>query len=182
MLALLGSLFGILTGAIPELLKFLKQRQDQKHEVAILTLQSQMQKERHQERLEEIGAEADIRESEAMYKYAEVKPIPVVGNVIIDSITGLFNALIYLLNGLVRPTIAFAFTGFYGMMKYGQYQSIMEPTNLADPLSPFYTSKWAAFQQCWTETDHAVFATIIGHYFGQRMIRWAVERYEKNHR
>ena len=182
MLALLGSLFGILTGAIPEIIRFFKDRQDKKHEIELYKLQMENTKLLGAQRLEEIRTEADIRESEAMYKYAEVKPIPIVGNVVIDFMVGFFNAIIYLLNGLVRPTIAFAFTGFYGMIKYGQYQTIMETTSTTDPLSPYYISKWSAFRECWTETDHAVFATIIGHYFGQRMMRWAVERYEKNHR
>ncbi len=179
MLSLLGTIFGIFTGAIPELLKYFKQKQDQKHELAVLNLQMQAQAQGHVERLEEIGAEADIKESEAMYKYAEVKPIPIVGNIVIDSITGIFNSVVFLLNGLVRPLVTFCFVGFYGMIKYGQYQFLLESMEGVDKLSPFYQSKSTILQQCWTETDHAVFATIVGHWFGQRLMRWSIERYEK---
>jgi len=179
MLSLLGTILGIFTGAIPELLKYFKQKQDQKHELAVLDLQMKAQTQRHTERIEEINVEGDIKESEALYKYAEVKPIPIVGNIVIDSITGIFNSIVFLLNGLVRPLVTFCFVGFYGMIKYGQYQFLLESMKDVDKFSPFYQSKSAILQQCWTETDHAVFATIVGHWFGQRLMRWSIERYVK---
>jgi uncharacterized membrane protein (GlpM family) len=177
MLSLLGTILGILTGAIPELLKFFKQKQDQKHELEILKLQMQAQAQGHTERLEEINAEADIKESEALYKYAEIKPIPMIGNKVVDIITGLCNSLIFLLNGLVRSVVTFCFVAFYGLIKYGQYQALMETVKETDKLSPYYQSSLTILTQIWTETDHAVFSTILGHWFGQRMMRWSIEHY-----
>ena len=166
MLSLLGIIFGFLSGALPKILDLWKDRQDKKHELVILDVQRQMQVQGHIERLEEIGAQADIAESEAMYKYAKVEPLQYTGNKIIDFLLGLANVLVYLLNGLVRPLVTFAFVGLYGYVKYTQY-IIAEK---ADIYNPMYNPS-----SIWTETDQAIFATVIGHWFGQRLMRWASE-------
>lgn len=166
MLSLLGIIFGFLSGMFPKLLDLWKNKQDQKHELAILEIQRQLQAQGHTERLEEIGAQADIAESEAMYKYSKVEPLPYTGKTVPDFLLSLANAFIYFLNGLVRPLVTFAFMGLYGYIKYVQYLSI----KVSDIYSPLYNPS-----VLWTETDQALFATIISHYFGQRMMRWVSE-------
>jgi len=173
MLSLLGIIFGFLSGMFPKLLELFKDRQDKKHELAILEIQRQMQAQGHVERLEEIGVQADIAESEAMYKYAKTEPLPYTGNKVIDVLLAIANLIIYLLNGLVRPCLAFGFMGLYAWMKH-QINLVVQK---ADIYSPLYNPI-----ALWTETDQAIFCTIVSHYFGQRMMRYAVEKYGKNHK
>jgi len=172
MLSVLGMIFGLLSGTIPELLKYWKDKKDKEHEREMFKLQMEAWRMQGEQRLEEIKAEADIRESEALYKYSEPKPIPVTGYKVIDFITGIFNSLIFLANGLIRPIVTAAFVAFYGWVKYSHYKIIS--FSLSDPVD-----KFRAIKDIWTETDQAIFATVIGHWFGQRMMRWTLEFYEK---
>lgn len=171
MLSWLGFLSGIFTGIIPELLKIFKDIRDKKHEIEMYKLQMEMIKLQGTIRIEELQAQADIKESEVLYKYSEPKPIPTTGFKTVDVITGIFNAIIFLTNGLVRPIVTYCFVTFYGLVKYGQYKTIIA--------SGIYMSKYDVLVSLWSDIDHAVFATVIGHWFGQRMMRWAVERYSK---
>src|SRR5574343_265914 len=100
MIALIGSALGFIGGFIPEILKFFKQKQENKHEINILKLQMQAQSQLHTERLEEINAEADISESRALYESAKIEKTGV----------GWADAVLGLYNGTVRPTITYLFT------------------------------------------------------------------------
>lgn len=68
MITLLGSLLGFLSAAFPDFLKLFRDAQDRKHELKILELQMQQQAQGHVNRLEEIQVNADIAESQALYK------------------------------------------------------------------------------------------------------------------
>ena len=69
MLTLLGSLLGFVTSAFPDLLKLWQDHQDRRHELSILDRQMEQMKLGHSQRLEEIAVEADIAESQALYKH-----------------------------------------------------------------------------------------------------------------
>ena len=138
MLPLIGAVFGLLSGALPEALKYFKQKQDNQHELKVMELQIQAQAQAHTERLEEINTQADIADSQALYKAAEQK------------MTGVrwVDASISLLISSVRPVITYSFFGLYAAVKLSMYQGSMV--------------------ELWTEMDMAVFATIISHWFGYR--------------
>ena len=70
MLTLLGSLIGFISSAFPDFLNIWQDRSDKKHELAILDRQMEAQKQGHNQRLEEIHVQADISESQALYKHA----------------------------------------------------------------------------------------------------------------
>ena len=140
MIAFLGVLAGFLSSAIPEALKYFKQKQDNAHELKVLGLQMQAQAQGHTERLAEINTQADISESQALYKSSEV------------SKTGVkwVDAVIGLLTSSVRPVITYAFFGLYASIKVSLYQGSM--------------------LELWTDMDMAVFATIVGYWFGSRSL------------
>ena len=140
MITLLGTLIGFISSIIPDLVKLFQERQDRAHELRILELQLQQQASGHSQRLEEIGAQADIAESRALYKtWAS-------GVAWVDA-----------LNGTVRPVLAYAFFLLYFTVKCMQFA-------LIDWLNPL---PWQV-DALWNGEDQAIFAGIIAFYFGQR--------------
>ena len=140
MVTLLGSLIGFISAAFPDLLKIWRDAADRKHELTILRLQMEQAVQGHQQRLEEINAQADIAESKALYKtyYSGIKWVDA-------------------LNGTVRPVLAYAFFLLYFTIKCMQFAMV----DLGNPL-PWH------MDMLWSVEDQAIFAGIISFYFGQR--------------
>jgi hypothetical protein len=107
MMTLLSSLLGFLSAAFPELLKIWRDHADAAHEIEILKLQMEYQKQGGQERLQEINASADIAESAALYK---------------TYTTGI--RWVDALNGTVRPVTAYAFFLLYAGVKIVQMRAL----------------------------------------------------------
>jgi len=138
MITLLSALLGFFGSAFPDFLKLFKDHQDRKHELKILEMQLKQQAQGHTERLAEINVQADISESQALYKtYA-------TGIDWVDA-----------LNGTVRPVLAYAFFALYAVTKLLQF-------SLMDASLP------QALGLLWQEEDQAIFAGIISFYYGQR--------------
>lgn len=108
MITLLGAILGFFGSAFPELLKLLQDKRDKAHELAILELQMRQAEQGHLNRLEEIGANADIAEAKAIYRTYNV------GIKWVDA-----------LNGTVRPVLAYAFFLLYAWVKIAYLQSDM---------------------------------------------------------
>jgi hypothetical protein len=140
MVTLLGSLIGFISAAFPDLLKIWRDAADRKHELTILEMQMAQAAQGHQQRLEEINAQADIAESKALYKtyYSGIRWVDA-------------------LNGTVRPVLAYSFFLLYFVIKCMQFAMV----DLADPLP------WQ-IATLWSVEDQAIFAGIISFYFGQR--------------
>lgn len=140
MVTLLGSLIGFISAAFPDLLKIWRDAADRKHELTILEMQMAQAAQGHQQRLEEINAQADISESRALYKtyYSGIRWVDA-------------------LNGTVRPVLAYAFFLLYFTIKCMQFAMV----DLANPL-PWH------MDMLWSVEDQAIFAGIISFYFGQR--------------
>lgn len=100
MITLLGSLIGFISAAFPDLLKLFRDAQDRKHELRILEMQMEQQRQGHTQRLEEVAIQADIAESKALYKTYH---------------TGI--RWVDALNGTVRPVIAYSFFILYASVK-----------------------------------------------------------------
>ncbi len=140
MVTLLGSLIGFLGSVFPDLLALFRDHQDKKHELKILDMQLEQQRQGHSQRLEEIHVQADIAESKVLYKTFH---------------SGI--AWVDALNGTVRPVLAYAFFLLYVMVKVMQFSLI----DWSAPL-PWHIAL------LWTLEDQAIFAGIISFYFGQR--------------
>jgi hypothetical protein len=151
MLSLVGAVIGLLGSFIPKLLDYFKVKEDHKHELAVLQVQAEMAKSEHRYRMEEINVQADIASEQAVYKQAEPKP------------TGLrwVDGLLALYSGTIRPTITYLFMGSYIFVKYAQLRVI---TAAGGDL-------WGTVWQLWNSEDMAALMTILGFWFGGRLLK-----------
>ena len=148
MITMIASLFGGLLGFVPELIKLWKDKSDKAHELKLLDLQAKNAELYHEQRILELNTQADISESAGLYRTYTT------GITWVDA-----------LNGTVRPVLTYSFFMLYAVVKYYQFTAI-------GPGSPtfMYTSV------LWTEEDQAIFAGVIGYYFGQRSMAKAMGR------
>ncbi len=103
MITALASLFGFLSSMLPELVSYFRDRADREHELKILALQLEQQKQGAQAKLEEIRTQNDSAISRAAYRtwYSGIRWVDA-------------------LNGTVRPVIAYAFFLLYAALKVSQ--------------------------------------------------------------
>jgi len=142
MITLLGTAIGFVSSLLPELLKLFRDSRDRKHELAMLQLQLEQQRQGQSERLEEIRAHASAAQMQALYQTYR-------------SGIGWVDAL----SGTVRPVLAYGFFVLYFTIKWMQFVSL-------DMLSPL---PWQ-MAMLWGEEDQALFAGVIAFYFGQRAV------------
>lgn len=146
MLTLLGSLLGFVSSAFPDLLGLWRDSQDRKHELAILDRQMEQMKLGHDQRLEEIGFEADIAESQALYKH-DSQPSGVKW---VDG-----------LRASVRPVITYAFFLLFTTVKASALYVLVSEEGL---------SVIQALPQIWDPETQALFAAVMSFWFGQRAL------------
>lgn len=156
MLALFGTILGLLGSLAPEILKFFNNKEDHKHEREVLSLQMEASKLQHVGKMQEIEANADIQETLSIQSSAKQV---ITGSRILDGIVSLYN-------GSVRPTITYGFFVLYAAVKWGVYVS--------------YTQAgydWTqAIQTIWGQEDFAVFSTVISFWFGSRFLKYSLQR------
>jgi len=140
MMTLLATLLGFISSTFPDLLKLWKDGADRKHELEILKLQLEQQRQGHVNRLEEIQIVADGVEARALYKTYSI------GIKWVDA-----------LNGTVRPVLAYSFFLLYAAVKYAQISILLGYVDILE-----------AFPLIWQDEDQTIFAGIISFYFGQR--------------
>lgn len=140
MMTLLATLLGFISSTFPDLLKLWKDGADRKHELAILQMQLEQQRQGHVNRLEEIQIAADSVEAKALYKTYNV------GIKWVDTF-----------NGTVRPVLAYSFFILYAVVKYAQVSMLLD-----------YAPVVEAITHIWHEEDQTIFAGIISFYFGAR--------------
>ncbi len=152
---IIGAILGLTGGFIPELIKIFKDKQDKKHELAVMNLQLERDKLLHTQKLEAITAEGAIQADLKAYEYAPVfKPEPKSR---FDSVVMM---LVYAFNSLVRPVITYLFVGLYMWVKYSQFKIIQLSAS----------STFEAVVRMWTETDAGFVAMVVMFWFGGRQI------------
>lgn len=156
MIAILGTVFGLLGSLLPEILKTWRQKSDQLHEREMYKLQMEGMKLQGDIKLSEINAMADIEETKAVYAHATIGR---TGWKFVDGLISLYT-------GSVRPTVTYAFMATYVLVKYAIYVS--------------YTHagyQWTqAVAAVWSSEDFAVFSTIMAFWFGGRFMKYAFNR------
>lgn len=140
MITLLASLTGFISSLIPEILKFLKDQNDKKHELKILDRQIEYNKHNIIQQLEDINLSKDLTLQASLYSTYKV------GVNWVDA-----------LNGSVRPVLAYCFFIMYSGVKFLQYKAITVSSSLIEYI-----------EIIWNLDDQAIFAGIISFYFGQR--------------
>ena len=146
MLALLGSIIGLLGALGPRIVGFFEQKQNHRQEIELLTLQSanqlEMMKLGFTQKMAEINAMADVSAETAAFA-AALRPSGIAW---IDG-----------MNGLVRPVLALAFFALYALVKWAQYSMLVPDAGIA-----------SAASSLWTDEDWANWAAIVTFYFGNR--------------
>jgi len=144
MLSLLGSVLGFGTSFLPKVMDFFQDKQDKKHELAIMEVQIRQQKEVAVQQLEMVNVEADIREIEAIQKSVQ--------NTGVRWIDGL--------RGSVRPVITYCFFALFIFVEISAYVS----------LTASGISSLQAVQLVWSDEVMCLFAAVISFWFGGRAI------------
>lgn len=163
MVALLSALLGFISSAVPDLFKLFRDSRDRAHELALLTLQMDYDREKlavtaqennagRAERLEAITLQATTAEQTALN--ARLR----------DNLTGIH--WVDALAGTVRPCITYAFFALYFLVKCAQFYLLMHPE------LPWLQqlSSAQALASIWTEEDTAIFAAIMAFWFGSRAL------------
>jgi hypothetical protein len=140
MITLLASIAGFISSIIPEVVKYFKDANDKKHELAILDKQIQYNQTAASRSLEEIHISRDIQEQASLYTTYKTEITWV------DAV-----------NGLVRPILAYSFFIMYMVVKYLQYAAISSTSHIIEYI-----------EIIWSTDDQAIFAGIISFYYGQR--------------
>ena len=144
MLTIFASLIGFISSALPEFLKSWQDKKDREHELEILDRQMEQMRLGHTQRLEEISVNADIAESQALYKHDSLPS----GVTWVDG-----------LRASVRPMITYAFFLLFAAVKVSAlYVLVVEQGN----------NVYIALPKIWDPETQALFAGIISFWFGAR--------------
>ena len=144
MLSLMGSLLGFGTSFLPKVMDFFQDKQDKKHELAVMEVQIRQQKELASQKLEAINVEADIREIEALQKSIQPSGVKWIDG----------------LRGSVRPVITYSFFILFAFVEVSAYLS----------LTASGVSGLDAAGAIWDEDTKALFAAVVSFWFGGRAI------------
>ena len=140
----MGSLLGFGTSFLPKVMDFFQDKQDKKHELAVMEVQIRQQKELASQKLEAINVEADIREIEALQKSIQPSGVRWIDG----------------LRGSVRPVITYSFFILFVFVEVAAYFS----------LTAQGVSGLDAAGVIWDEDTKALFAAVISFWFGGRAI------------
>lgn len=143
MITLFASIAGFIGSILPEIIKYLKDINDKKHEIEILRQQIEFTKNNKSTSLEEVNISRDLLEQASLYSTYKSD------HKIIDA-----------LNSSVRPVLAYCFFGMYLAVKYLQYKAISCSAAIIEHINII-----------WNVDDQAIFAGIISFYFGQRTFK-----------
>ena len=135
MLTLLASIVGFVGSIIPEVFKFFKDKNEKAYMLKVLDKEI----ENYKNSILLKSLEHDLAERKLLQEYS-----PKSNYKLMD-----------ILNGSVRPILAYGFFIVYCTMKYIEYKLVSK--HIAPEIF-----------QVWNENDQAIFAGIISFYFGQR--------------
>ena len=144
MLTLLGSLLGFLGSAFPQILKLFQEAHDRRHELAILDKQLEQQRQGHEQRLEEIRNDGEIKQSLALYQH--------------DSQPAGYK-WVEALRASVRPVLTYAFFLLFAAVKIAGLYTMVSFDGM---------SLAVALPLIWDAETQALFAAIMTFWFGQR--------------
>lgn len=147
MLALLGSIVGLLGSLAPRLIGFFEQKQNHSQELEMLRAQGdfqlQMIQAGHAAKMAEINTQADVATELAAFT-AALKPSGVKW---VDAF-----------NGFVRPFLTLCFFALYAGVKAAQFAVLQQD----------HSGSAATLLSMWGEEDWAVWAAIVTFWFGNR--------------
>jgi len=170
MLEMVSAAFGFFAPFGTELFKYFQRKQDNSHELAVMTIQAQIKAQEHTYRMDEIGAATDAEEIKLIHQ-----PMSSFGVQLLDAAKGhnmnpvalwpAFYAFVLLdfISSLVRPSITYAAFAFYAAVKWAQLN-----VALADE------ANWErAVISVWNSADMSIVILVLSYWFGQRAVKAA---------
>ena len=144
MMTLLGSLLGFGTSFLPEVLNYFKASQNHKHNLERMQVEMEMMTKRNELKLNIIDKQAEIKETEGLYKHDAMDA------------GGFVNAL----RGSVRPVITYCFFALFVAVQAVVIMRVMaEGGNWTE-----------AVPLMWTAETQGLFAAIMSFWFGNRAV------------
>lgn len=141
--AVVSTLLGLVTGAIPELVSLFNKKQDHSFELKKLEMESKYATQRSSNRIQELNIEADISEGKSLRDHDA-------------SIDG--GKFINALRAIIRPLLTLLF--FFAWLTV---KGLVLWNGLSNDISPI-----ALLPIIWDEDTNVIFFSIIGYWFGTR--------------
>lgn len=161
MVALLSAMLGFLGSAFPDFIKLFRDGRDRAHELALLRLQMEYDREK-------LAAQREGAQVEYAYKLQEIgvaeRQALNAGAGTAEGASGI--AWVDALAGSVRPVVTYCFFATYVAVKLCQLQLLL------DPALPWQQGLSAAqaMVSLWGEEDMGIFAAVIAFWFGSRAL------------
>lgn len=161
MIALCSALLGFISSAFPEFIRLFRDGKDRAHELALLKLQMDYDREK-------LAVQAESAQRDYAYKLQE---IAVTERQALNEGAGTASgrmgiAWVDALAGSVRPVVTYGFFLLYVAVKAGQFQLLMNP---ALPWQQGMGAA-AALVALWGEEDMGMFAAVMAFWFGSRAL------------
>lgn len=158
MISLIGTLLGFGGSIFPQILKMFQDKRDKEHELKLLQLQIESQRQGHIQRLEEVNVMADVEESKALYGYGKAEQSQISGNKWIDGFNAFLFSISSFLSSTVRPVITYLLIFSYLFIKIATVKSM--------------GVTWKTMTKSWTEFDSILLSTIVSFWFGHRTMKY----------
>lgn len=160
-------LTGVIGPLLPTVLSLFREWGDRNHELRMLEMRLKFAQYEHMWRMEEINANADIEEAKVLHNPQISFGVQLIdaADKWADSTWGkalltpsfILYTMLDIINGLVRPTIAYTAFGFYMVYKWSIFQ-----------IAKAQMTTIEAINSTWTENDWVVLLMVLGFFFGQR--------------
>jgi hypothetical protein len=165
MIALFSALLGFVSSAFPDILHLFRESKDRAHEITLLKLQMDYDREKlaaqkesaqveYAYKLQEIAVQADSAERATLNEGTGTKD-GALGIVWVDA-----------LSGSVRPILTYCFFTTYILIKLAQFRLLMNPS------LPWQSGMTVneALVALWTPDDMGIFSAIVAFWFGSRAL------------
>ena len=156
MISLLGTLLGLGTSIVPEIIGFFKQKQADQHDLEMLEAKAKYVDQMSKLKIQELDSQAEIAETKGLYEHDRS----------IDA-GGFVNGL----RGSVRPVITYLFFLMFASVKGTMIYAMITNQNLDWTL---------AIETAWDSDTAAVFSAILAFWFGNRAMSkaraWQIEK------
>ena len=161
MIALLSALLGFVSSAVPDFIKLFRDGKDRAHEIALLKLQMEYDREKLAAAHVESSA-GRMQQLQAIELQTQMHQEAILNDRVKDSLTGIH--WVDALSGSVRPLITYAFFALYVLVKCAQFSILLSPS------LPWQNnlSMAQALVSLWTEEDVAIFSAMMAFWFGSR--------------
>lgn len=163
MIALLSALLGFISSAVPDFIKLFRDGKDRAHEITLLKLQMDYDREKLAVSANESG-QARLQQLQAIELQTDTQHQAILNMRVKESLTGIH--WVDALAGSVRPTITYAFFVLYVLVKCAQFSILLSPS------LPWQNNLTVAqaLVSLWTEEDVAIFSAIMAFWFGSRAL------------